>query len=173
MKVVPPDGCGQGSRGGGRVDPTPWKGEAMTPLQKLGPPSGPPGFSQLSSARVPLTCIEPCIFSPSFLRSRNSPPSVMRNGAPRKKVGASTCSPSGPAMKTCLTPNEVSRSRKPSEGERARSNARTVIFSFTWSERREIWPDRSCLQHLKGNCEAGPERGPFRCLICWSSRCVN
>jgi hypothetical protein len=48
-----------------------WQGGAMTPLQKLGPPS------------------------------------VMR-GSP-VKVGASTYSPSGPAMKTCLTSNEVSR----------------------------------------------------------------
>ena len=43
------------------------------------------------------------------LRKLGPPPSVMRNGSPRKKVGASTCSSSGPAMKSCLTSNEVSR----------------------------------------------------------------
>src|SRR5260221_13455047 len=58
MKVVQPDGCGQVSRGwkdgsyslaGGNDDPP---SKTRTPLR-------PPGFFQL---RVPLTCIEPCIF---------------------------------------------------------------------------------------------------------------
>jgi hypothetical protein len=41
----------------------PGRGSDDPPLQKLGPPSGPPGFFQL---RVPLTCIEPCIFCTRF-----------------------------------------------------------------------------------------------------------
>src|SRR6266404_689582 len=45
--------------GGGRVDPTPRQGGAMTPPSKTRTPLRPPGFFQL---RVPLTCIEPCIF---------------------------------------------------------------------------------------------------------------
>jgi hypothetical protein len=45
-KVVQPDGCGQARRGveGRNLPPT---GGAMTPLKKLRPPSGPPGFFQL------------------------------------------------------------------------------------------------------------------------------
>jgi hypothetical protein len=38
-----------------------------------------------------------------------APLPVMRNGAPLKKVGASTYSSSGPTMKRCLISNEVSR----------------------------------------------------------------
>jgi hypothetical protein len=41
----------------------PGRGSDDPPLQKLGPPSGPPGFFQL---RVPLTCIEPCVFCTRF-----------------------------------------------------------------------------------------------------------
>ena len=52
--------------GGGRVDPTRWQGGAMTPPQKLGPPSGHPGFSSLGAAHVHRTLH----FSSSFLRSR-------------------------------------------------------------------------------------------------------
>src|SRR5262249_3910872 len=77
-KVVQPDGCGQARRGG-RADPTPWQGGAMAPPQKLGPPSGPPGFFQaIGAARVHRTVH----FSPSFFDVSLSvtAPSVMRNG---------------------------------------------------------------------------------------------
>src|SRR5260221_4093506 len=45
-KVVQPDGCGQPRREwkGGSY---PSQGERRPPLQKLGPPSGPPGFFEL------------------------------------------------------------------------------------------------------------------------------
>jgi hypothetical protein len=43
-KVVHPNGCGQARRTWKRGSDPP-QGGAMTPLRKLGPPSGPPGFS--------------------------------------------------------------------------------------------------------------------------------
>jgi hypothetical protein len=107
-KVVQPDGCGQARRGveGRNLPPT---GGAMTPpLKKLRPPSAPPWFFPAIGAAHVHRAVH---FSPSLLRSRYAltAPCVMRNEAPPKEVGASTCSSSGPAMKTCLTSNEVWR----------------------------------------------------------------
>jgi hypothetical protein len=76
----------------------------VTPLRK----PGPPPFHQL---QLPLTCIEPCIFCPRFEPPLCvTAPSVMRNGPPQEGGRLYlTYFSSGPAMKTCLVSNEVSR----------------------------------------------------------------
>jgi hypothetical protein len=62
------------------VDPTPWQGGATTPLQKLGPPFGPPGFSSYVCAHLHRTVY----FSPLFfdVPLPVTAPCVMRNGPP-------------------------------------------------------------------------------------------
>jgi hypothetical protein len=65
--------------GRGSVAPTPRQGEAMTPLRKLGPPSGPLGFS---SYRCRSRASNPAFFVLVFEVACVTAPSVMRNGPP-------------------------------------------------------------------------------------------
>jgi hypothetical protein len=64
-KVVHPNGCGQARRTWKRGSDPP-QGGAMTPLRKLGPPSGPLVFPAIGAAHAHRTVH----LSPLFLRSR-------------------------------------------------------------------------------------------------------
>jgi hypothetical protein len=105
-KVVQPTAAGK-LAGGWESGSTPWQGGAMTPLKDRAPPPAPWFFPDIGAAHAHRTVQ----FFALVLRSRLhvTAPSVMRNGSPRKKVGASTSSSSGPAMKTCLISKCISK----------------------------------------------------------------
>ena len=73
----------------------------MTPLKPLRPPWF---FPAIAAAHVQSSR---AFFALAFEDALHvTAPSVIRNGCPPKKVGASTCSSSGPAMKACLVFND-------------------------------------------------------------------
>jgi len=74
----------------------------MTPPSKTStpPPARPVFSSDKCRSRAPNRAFFALVFDVPLPVTA---PSVMRNRSPRKKVGASTYSSSGPAMKTCLT----------------------------------------------------------------------
>ena len=82
------------SQGGGRADPTPWQGGAMTPPSKTRTPLRSPCFFQLRCrSRASNRAFFALIFQVAL---RVTAPPLYVTG-PRKKVGASTCSSSGPS----------------------------------------------------------------------------
>ena len=79
------------------MDPTPLAGGSDDPPSKTRTPSDLSWF--FTSYRCHSRAFNRAFFALVFeLALRVTPPFVMRNGSPRKKVVASTCSSSGPAM---------------------------------------------------------------------------
>jgi hypothetical protein len=130
------------------VDPTPWHGKPAPPVKNRDPPGTPPF---LTSDRCRSRASNRAFFALAFeVALRATPPSVMRNGCPRKKVGASTYSSSGPAMKSGLISTRCGVGRAGS----SQASGRDVLPIR--KDRRQARGERHQLLHLAMSAHMSP-----------------